>query len=388
MASVMLGLENLLRYQRQRLRGRRIGLITNPTGVNAQLEMTVDLLAAQTEGRLCALFGPEHGVRGDAQDAIQIASSVDEATGLPVHSLYGAQRKPTQAMLAGLDLLIYDVQDVGVRYYTYPYTLSYVMEAAAEHDLEVMVLDRPNPLTGRVVEGPLLDPSLSSFVGRYAIPVRHGLTVGELARYINAVFAIRCRLTVIPMRGWQRRLWFDQTRLPWLAPSPNVPTLDTNIVYPGLCLFEGANVSEGRGTTRPFEWIGAPWVNTRELAAHLNARNLPGVRFRPQAFTPLYSKHTNVLCHGVQAHVTDRRRFKPFETGLHLIDAFMQLYPQAFEFLPSSWEGRPPHFDLLTGVVGLREMLHARMPIPEIMQTWQRDLRDYQKRSREYWLYE
>jgi uncharacterized protein YbbC (DUF1343 family) len=385
---VMSGLENLLRHHRRMLRGQRVGIVTNPTGVTSQLRLTVDAIAEIPNIQLRALFGPEHGVRGDVQDGLKIASSVDEVTGLPVHSLYGEHRKPTKKMLGDIDLLIYDIQDVGCRYYTYLYTLSYVMEAAKEHDVEVMVLDRPNPITGRFVEGPILDPSLSSFVGRYPLPVRHGLTLGEMAQYINHEFAISCRLKVIPLQGWRRRQWFDQTSLPWVATSPNVPTFDTTIVYAGTCLFEGTNVSEGRGTAHPFEWIGAPYVKAHALAAHLNALELRGVLFRPVSFTPTFSKHTGTLCHGVQVHVTDRNALQAFELGLRMLAAFIQLYPSEFQFLKTSWEGRPPHFDLLCGVPTLREALLAHTPVAELTQTWRRELRDYRKRSAPYMLYE
>jgi uncharacterized protein YbbC (DUF1343 family) len=395
MPKVMSGLENLLKNHRRLLHGRRIGLVTNPTGVTAQLRSSIDAIAhlsptslPSPSFQLRALFAPEHGMRGETQDGLTIASSVDEVTGLPVHSLYGAHRKPTKQMLGDIDLLIYDIQDVGCRYYTYLYTLSYVMEAATEHDVEVMVLDRPNPITGRFVEGPLLDPSLSSFIGRYPIPVRHGLTLGELAQYINREFGIGCRLKIIPMQAWRRRYWFDQTGLPWIAPSPNMPTPDTATVYPGTCLFEGTNVSEGRGTTHPFEWIGAPYVKAHELVAHLNALELKGVLFRPVSFMPTYSKHTNVLCHGAQVHVTNRNILQAFEVGLRMIAAFIQLYPTEFEFLPTSWEGHPPHFDLLTGMPMLREALLTHTPVVELTQTWQQPLRDFRQRSALYQLYE
>ncbi len=392
--SVLPGIDVLLRRYGRLLRGRCTGLITNPTGVTAGLRATVDTLAALPGVQLRALFGPEHGVRGDVQDGLAVASGVDEATGLPVHSLYGPDRKPSAAMLDGLDLLIYDIQDVGCRYYTYPYTLSHVMEAAGERGIDVLVLDRPNPLNGRAVEGPVLEPQLSSFVGRFPIPVRHGLTAGELAQFMNAEFGLGCRLKVIPMRGWRRRYWFDNTGLPWVPPSPNIPTLDTALVYPGTCLIEGTNVSEGRGTTKPFECVGAPWVDARSLAAELNARDLPGVRFRPVSFMPTFSKHAGALCHGVQVHVTDRAALRAFETGLHLVDALIKLYPDDLEFLPTSWEGKAAHFDLLSGVAGLRERLLARVPVPEIVQAWQQrsapqhmSLRAYLRLRKRYLLY-
>ena len=391
---ILPGIDVLLRRYKRLLRGRRIGVIANATSVSSDLRSTVDLLVAQADLQLRALFGPEHGARGDVQDAITVASSVDEATSLPVYSLYGPDKKPTAEMLADIDLLIYDIQDVGCRYYTYPYTLSHAMEAAAEHDVEVMVLDRPNPLNGRSIEGPLLEASLRSFVGRYSIPVRHGLTIGELAQYMNVEFGIGCRLKVVPLEGWRRRYWFDDTELPWVPPSPNIPTLDTATVYPGTCLIEGTNVSEGRGTAKPFEFIGAPWANGRELAGELNARSLPGVRFRPLSFTPAFSKHSGTLCHGVQVHVINRAALRAFETGLHVVAAFIKYYPNDFEFLSTSWEGRPAHFDLLSGVSNLREMLLARVPVAEVVRQWQQPssaqrtaLRAYLGRRKQYLRY-
>jgi uncharacterized protein YbbC (DUF1343 family) len=391
---VLPGIDVLLRRYKRLLRERRIGVIANATSVTSDLRSTVDVLAAQADLQLRALFGPEHGLRGDVQDAITVGSGVDQTTGLPEYSLYGPDKQPTPVMLAGIDLLIYDIQDVGCRYYTYPYTLSHAMEAAAEHDVEVMVLDRPNPLNGRSIEGPVLEASLSSFVGRFPIPVRHGLTIGELAQYMNVEFGIACRLKVVPMEGWRRRFWFDDTGLPWVPPSPNIPTVDTATVYPGTCLIEGTNVSEGRGTAKPFEFIGAPWANGRELAGELNARDLPGVRFRPLSFTPVFSKHSGTLCHGVQLHVIDRTALRAFEAGLHLVAAFIKYHPNDFEFLSTSWEGEPAHFDLLSGVSSLREMLLARVPVDEIVRQWQQPssaqriaLRAYLSRRKRYLRY-
>ena len=376
---------NVLLKQPRRLRGRKIGLVTNPTGVTRDLHPTADALASLPDVTLRALFGPEHGIRGETQAGLAVAPGVDEATGLPVHSLYGANKKPSAEALGDIDLLIYDIQDVGCRYY--PYTLSYVMEAAAERGIEVMVLDRPNPINGLTLEGPILDPAFASFVGRYPIPVRHGLTVGEFAQFINAEFGIGCRLSVAPMRGWRRDMWFDQTGLPWVGPSPNIPTLDSATVYPGMCLFEGTNASEGRGTTHPFEFVGAPWANGHELAAELNARELPGARFRPITFEPAFSKHAGQQCQGVQVHVTNRDLFRPIETGLHIVSAFLKLYPRDFVFLASSWEGTPPHFDLLVGSADVREALLAGLPIDDMVRSWQPALRAFRRRARRHLLY-
>jgi uncharacterized protein YbbC (DUF1343 family) len=386
-SSILPGIDVLLR-QPDRLRGRKIGLITNPTGLTADLRATADALASLRGVTLRALFGPEHGIRGEVQDGLAVTPGVDEATGLPVHSLYGANKRPSAEALGDIDLLIYDIQDVGCRYYTYPYTLAYAMEAAAELGIEVMVLDRPNPINGLTVEGPILDPAFASFVGRYPIPVRHRLTIGEFAQFINAEFGIGCRLTVAPTKDWRREMWFDQTGLPWASPSPNIPTLDTATAYPGTCLFEGTNMSEGRGTTHPFEFIGAPWVHgAHALAAELNARKLPGARFRPVTFEPTFSKHMGTQCQGVQVHVTNRDRFRPFMIGLHMIQAFLKFYPRDFAFLSTSWEGAPSHFDLLVGNAVVRKALLASVPVDEMVRTWQPTLRAFRRKARRHLLY-
>ncbi len=374
------------------LRGRRIGIITNPTGITRDLSSMVDAICALPDVTVRALFGPEHGARGEVQDALTIGSVIDEATGLPVYSLYGEHKKPTAEMLGDIDLLIYDIQDVGCRYYTYAYTLSYVMEAAAEHGVEVLVLDRPNPINGVQIEGNILDPAFSSFVGRYALPIRHGLTNAEFARFINTEFGIGCNLSTLPMQGWQRELWFDQTALPWVTPSPNLPSLDCATVYPGTCLFEGTNMSEGRGTTHPFEWLGAPWVNGRVWAEALNRLDLPGARFRPVVFAPTYSKHLGATCQGVQVHVTDRNLLNASAVGLHMLATCRRLHPDQFEFLPTSWEGHHlpvprPHFDLLAGNDHIRNALSANVPVPDIMATWPKIAQHFEQQRAPYLLY-
>lgn len=375
-----------------RLRGRRVGIITNPTGVTRDLVSMVDAICALPGVTVRALFGPEHGARGDVQDGLSVDTVIDEATGLPVYSLYGNHKGPSAAMLCDIDLLIYDIQDVGCRYYTYLYTLSYVMESAAKHGVEVMVLDRPNPINGAQIEGNLLNPAFSSFVGRYALPIRHGLTNAEFARFINVEFGIGCQLSVLPMQNWQREMWFDQTALPWVTPSPNLPSLDCATVYPGTCLFEGTTMSEGRGTTHPFEWLGAPWVNARAWADALNRLDLPGVRFRPTFFAPTYSKHLGVTCGGVQVHVTDRSRLNAVAVGLHMLATCMKLHPDQFAFLPSSWEGhelpiRHPHFDLLAGGAEVRNALLAGIPVADIMADWATVTHSFAQQRAAYLLY-
>jgi uncharacterized protein YbbC (DUF1343 family) len=280
------------------LRGARVGLLTNHTGVDRRLRSGIDLLRSRGDLQLAALFAPEHGIRGEAQAGAVIADAIDARTGLPVHSLYGDVQRPLPETLGGLDALVFDVQDVGVRYATYASTCLLCLEAAAEAGIAFVVLDRPNPLGGEV-EGNVLDPAFVSFVGAHPVPIRHGLTIGELARLVAAERGLPPPI-VVPLRGWRRDLWHDQTGLPWVSPSPNLPTLDSLTLYPGTCLIEGTNVSEGRGTTRPFELIGAPWLAAHSLADELAGRNLPGVAFRPVWFVPTFSKHVGATCSGVQ----------------------------------------------------------------------------------------
>ncbi|MBP7600707.1 MAG: DUF1343 domain-containing protein [Thermoflexales bacterium] len=381
------GIDTLL-ADSARLIGRRIGIVTNQTGFTGDArQSTVDALAALPGVTLAALFGPEHGVRGDVQDALAIDHSIDAATGAPVYSLYGETKQPKPEWLKAIDLLIYDIQDVGCRYYTYLNTLGYMMQAAEAQGIEMLVLDRPNPINGLDVEGPILASGISSFVGMYPIPVRHGLTIGELALFLRDTRYPGCSVDVSRMTGWRRHFYFDDTGLPWFTPSPNLPTLDCAVIYPGLCLFEGTNLSEARGTTHPFEWFGAPWVDAPALARDLNSRNIPGAAFRPVYFEPTYSKHLGVRCAGIQTHVTDRALFKPFSAGLHAVDAVMRLHPDDFAFLPASWEGRNPHFDLLSGDARIREGLIARAPIAETIALDAADQDDWRKRKKRWHLY-
>ena len=330
------------------LRGKRLGLVTGPTGVDKRLRSTVDILREQYD--LVALFAPEHGIWGDAQAGEKVESTVDRRTGLPVHSLYGQTRRITAEMAQGLDALVFDMQDVGVRYFTYLYTLTYLMQECARLGLPLVVLDRINPLNGVDVQGSVLDERFSSFVGKYALPARYGMTIGEFARYINGEKAMGCDLNVVPCTGWRRGMYLDETDLPWVMPSPNMPTLETALCYVGTCLFEGTNLSEGRGTTKPFELVGAPWIDPVDFARGLAAQNPPGVLFRPVSFRPTFSKHAGELCHGVQVHVTDRTRFDPFRAGLAIMGAAMAY--REFEWVQT--DGR--YFvDLLLGSDALRQ---------------------------------
>nr|WP_298132104.1 DUF1343 domain-containing protein [uncultured Pseudoxanthomonas sp.] len=378
-----LGIEVLLEQRLDLLRGKRVGLVTNATGLDSRLRSDVDRFATHPDFTLVALFGPEHGVRGDVQAGDKVASSRDAATGLPVHSLYGEHREPTPAMLAGIDVLVFDIQDVGARFYTYPYTLAGVMRAAKRAGIPVIVADRPDPLGGVEVEGPVLDPALASFVGLYPIPIRHGMTIGELALLFNAEFGIGAELHVVAMQGWRRGDEPLRGALPWVPPSPNMPTPDTALVYPGMGLLEGTNVSEGRGTTRPFETVGAPWVDARALAERLNAMALPGVRFRPTWFTPTFSKHAGQACGGVQLHVTDRVAFRPVRTGIAVLKALHDQHPQDFDFLP----GKPPFFDRLAGVPWLREAIVRGDTLDAIEARWQAPLADFLRLRQRHLLY-
>lgn len=381
-----LGVEVLLDEQKDLIEGKRVGLITNPTGVDQELNSIVDLLHNDPDVELTALYGPEHGVRGDAQAGEYVEYYIDETTGLPVYSLYGQTRKPTPEMLEDVDVLLFDIQDVGTRFYTYIYTMAYAMEAAQENGKEFIVLDRPNPLGGQKVQGPVLDPDYASFVGNYPIPLRHGMTVGELARLFNEEFGIGADLTVVEMNGWKRNMYYDDTPLEFVMPSPNMPTLDTALVYPGAALIEGTNVSEGRGTTKPFELIAAPFVDSTEFAQALKDLGLPGVKFRAASFTPSFSKHAGTLSHGVQIHVTNKKAFKPIETGLHIVKTLHDMYPEDFEFRAENSQG-VSFFDNLIGNGWVREAIENGDSVKEMKKQWHHELKDFEKVRRGYLIY-
>ncbi len=329
------------------LRGRRLGLATNPTGVDRNLVSTADILRERYD--LVALYGPEHGIRGDAQAGDHVGSAVDSRTGLPAHSLYGGSRHLSTETAAGVDVLVFDMQDIGVRYFTYLYTLTNLMADCAALGIPLVLLDRVNPLGG-AVEGTLLDERFASFVGKFAIPNRYGLTIGEFARFVNGEHGLGCDLHVVPCAGWRRSLRWEDTDLNWVPPSPNMPTTETALCYPGTCFIEGTNLSEGRGTARPFELIGAPWLDADDFAGELNALGLPGVRFRPAHFQPWFSKHAGQPCHGVQVHITDRNAFQPVRSGLALVAAVAR--QPGFEWVKT--DGRP-FIDLLAGSDALRQ---------------------------------
>ncbi|MCI0420743.1 MAG: DUF1343 domain-containing protein [Acidobacteria bacterium] len=377
---VIPGIEVLVAEQLHVIRGKRVGLITNHTGVDRKLRHDIDLLASAPGARLVALFSPEHGIRGAAQAGEKVRSAIDAKTRVPIHSLYGETRRPNAEMLRAVDVLVYDIQDVGSRFYTYISTLGECMQAAAGQKVPFIVLDRPNPLGGEILEGPLLDPAFRSFVGAFAIPVRYGLTPGELASWIKSNLKLDLGLSVVKMKHWTRKQWYDETNLVWVPPSPNIPTIASALVYPGMCLIEGTNLSEGRGTTTPFEIVGAPWIDGVKLAERLNTLALPGVLFRPIAFTPTLSKFSGEACQGVQLHVTDRKSFRPLPTALAVIQDIRRNYSEQFQF-------RSAHFDRLAGTDAVRKAIEGRQPAAEIVATWQDDLKEFEATRKKFLLY-
>jgi uncharacterized protein YbbC (DUF1343 family) len=377
---VIPGIEVLVSEQMHLIRGKKIGLITNHSGVDRKLRHDIDLLASAPGVKLTALFSPEHGIRGAAQAGEKVRSAIDAKTGVPIHSLYGETRSPTAEMLKGVDVLVYDIQDIGSRYYTYISTLGECMQAAAERKIPLIVLDRPNPLGGEVIEGPLLDLTFRSFVGAFAIPVRYGLTPGELAGWIKTNLKLDLELSVVKMKHWTRAQWYEETNLIWVPPSPNIPTMASAMVYPGMCLIEGTNLSEGRGTTTPFEVVGAPWVDGIKLAERLNAQKLAGVLFRPVAFTPTLSKFSGEACQGVQLHVADRKSFRPLPTALVIIEDIRRNYPEQFHF-------KSAHYDRLVGSDAVRKAMERNEPASDIVATWQKDLKEFETARKKFLLY-
>jgi uncharacterized protein YbbC (DUF1343 family) len=388
LARVVLGSERLL--DSGGLAGRRVGIVCNPASIDSGFRHIADRLAADPQLRLGALFGPQHGFRSDVQEnMIETGHARDETRRLPVYSLYSETREPTAEMLRDLDVLVIDLQDVGTRIYTYIYTMAYCLRAARRHRVKVIVCDRPNPIGGDAVEGPMLDAGFESFVGLYQIPMRHGMTIGELARLFNEHFEIGADLEVVKMEGWRRTLYADQTTVPWVLPSPNIPTIDSAVVYPGTVLFEGTNVSEGRGTTRPFELVGAPWVVAERFADEMNQLGMPGVHFRPAVFEPTFHKHARTSCGGCQIHVVDRDTFRPVEAGVALLGAFRRAKPAAFAWRepPYEYEHDKPPIDILAGSADLRKQLDAGISAREIARWWEKPVEAFMKVREKFLLY-
>lgn len=369
--------------------GQRVGIVCNPASIDGAFRHVVDRLAA-ADCRLAAIFGPQHGFNSDVQEnMIESGHAQDARRRLPVYSLYSETREPTHEMLADVDVLVIDLQDVGTRIYTYIYTMANCLRAARRHGVRVVVCDRPNPIGGDQIEGATLVPGYESFVGQFPIPMRHGMTIGELARLFNDVFGLGAAVDVVRMDGWKRSMYFDETGLPWVMTSPNIPTLDTAIVYPGAVLFEGTLLSEGRGTTRPFELIGAPWVDGERLASTLNALRLPGAFFRPAFFEPTFHKHAKTGCGGCQIHVTDRRTFEPVRASIEVLVAIRNQAPHKFAWRepPYEYEHVKPPIDILYGSDVLRTSVDAGRSADEIRATWATDEEAFARLREPFLLY-
>jgi len=389
MTEVRAGLDVLVSRLGSMLAGRRVGLLCHQASVARDLTHAAEAIQRLRKVRLAALFAPEHGLAGAAQDHAHIGSQYDRARRLRVHSLYGRRLEPTEAMLRDVDVMVVDLQDVGARYYTFAWTTVLTMRACARAGKPVIVLDRPNPLGGERLEGNWPDPRFASFVGLHPLPIRHGMTIAELAAYHNETQEIGCDLTVVPMAGWRRSMLWEDTELPWVAPSPNMPTPDTARVYPGGCLLEGTNLSEGRGTTRPFEWVGAPYLDGPRLAAALERRGLPGVRFRPVAFEPAFHKWARRTCGGVQVHVTDWDRFRSFGAYLALIVEARRQAPRAFRWKrpPYEFQWKKLPIDLLCGTDAIRLAIERGTPLSRLEASWRPGLAAFARARRPYLLY-
>lgn len=387
---VRIGAEIFLEKHLDLVQDKRVGILCNHTSILPNRTHLVDTLVSSGVN-ITALFGPEHGIRGNVPAGAKVEDTVDEKSGIPIYSLYGKKRKPTKAMLENVDVLLFDVQDVGARFYTHYITMSYAMEAAAENNKVFIVLDRANPINGIDSEGPILDSSLQSGVGRFPLPIRHGLTLGELAKMIVGEKWLgefsSLTLVIVPMEGWKREMWFDETRLPWVPPSPNMKYLSTAVVYPGMCLFEATNLSEGRGTQKPFEYIGTPWIDGKDLAKRLNSLRLPGVSFHAVKFTPQSDpsaaanpKYERERCKGVFVNVKNRKIFQPVNTALKMISLIRSLYPTKFEFDPS-------FFDRLAGTSNIRMTLENNLSVNFPTVSWSDRIENFQKLQVKYLLY-
>jgi uncharacterized protein YbbC (DUF1343 family) len=389
---VKTGLELVTARNFSDFEGKRLGIICNHTALDKNGQHIIDLFHNSSQCTVQAIFAPEHGFRGSAAAGDEISNEIDEKTGVKIYSLYGEINKPTPEMLADLDILIYDIQDVGARFYTYIATMTNCMESAAENNLPFVVLDRPNPIRGDRIEGPLLQPEYTSFVGPHPIPIRYGLTCGELARLINGegwlANAVQADLQVITVQGWQRSFWYDETGLPWIAPSPNMTDLATAVVYPGFCLLEGTNLSEGRGTDSPFLQFGAPWIQADSYVAALNQLQLPGIVFSAVRFTPvdipnraIDPKYENQECQGLRIEITNRDQFLPLQAITHVLATTLSLYPEQFQ-----WRERS--IDLLSGSETFRQTISQKLPLTDLFNSWQTDVSQFRELIKPYLLYE
>ncbi|MGI9104974.1 MAG: exo-beta-N-acetylmuramidase NamZ family protein [Pyrinomonadaceae bacterium] len=387
---ISLGVEELLSKRRASLRGGRVGLICNQASVDHSLRHSADILRVERDFDLTTLFGPQHGIRGEVQDnMVETPHSIDAETNLPVYSLYSETREPTEQMLEEIDVLVFDMQDVGCRIYTFIYTLANCMRAAQKYEKRLIVCDRPNPIGGEQVAGTVLEPEYASFVGQFPLATRHGLTVCELARMFREHWNINCDLELSLMEGWTRELWFDETDLPWVLPSPNIPTLETATVFPGTVHLEGTQMSEGRGTTRPFEIIGAPYIDAAEYKRALDLYELPGIHFRACYFQPTFHKHAGRICGGVQLHVTDRTRFEPVLAGVAAVKTAHELYPEQFMWKepPYEYVYEQTPVDVIAGTSTLREALERGDSLEIIESSWEQQIVAFRNHRNKYLLY-
>ena len=385
---MLLGSEQLLASSR--LNGLRVGILANPASIDHDFRHVADRLSRSNRFKLAAIFGPQHGYRSDLQDnMIETPHAKDNRRDVPIFSLYSETREPTKEMLGHIDVLVVDLQDVGARIYTFIYTMANCLRAAARHGVPVIVCDRPNPIGGTQVEGPTLEPGFESFVGQFHMPMRHGMTIAELARLFNDHHGINAKLEIVPMEGWSRDMYWDATDLPWVMPSPNMPTLDTAIVYPGTVLYEGTMLSEGRGTTRPFELIGAPWLDGDQLALRMNKVGLEGVHFRGLTFEPTFQKHARTTCGGCQIHVTSRAKFLPVKACVSLLRECFRSAPDRFQWRdpPYEYENDKMPIDILAGSPALRQQIENQVPLEEIVASWRPGIGEFEEIRRKFLLY-
>jgi uncharacterized protein YbbC (DUF1343 family) len=387
---ITLGVERLLSEKIDLLRGARIGLVCNQASVDHGFRHLADVFHQHPDLNLTALFGPQHGIRGDVQDnMIETGHAIDRTTGVPIYSLYSETREPTEEMLSDVDTIVVDLQDVGTRIYTFVYTLANCMRAAKKFGKKVIACDRPNPIGGSKVAGVVLDPACASFVGQFPIATRHGMTVCELGRVFNEHFAIGCDLECLTMLGWSRELWYDETNGPWVLPSPNIPTIDTTVVFPATVHLEGTQMSEGRGTTKPFEFAGAPYINADDFAAALAEFDFPGVYFRACGFMPTFQKHAGQACGGIQIHVTDREAFEPVLTGIAIVKTAFDMYGDHFRWKdpPYEYEYDRNPFDLISGTSKVREAIERGDSLDSIQASWETPLEGFRRLREQFLLY-
>ncbi len=386
---VILGIDRLIIRQFRPLDGARVGLCTNFPCCDSTLTPTMTVFSRQKKTNLRIIFAPEHGLYAALQDQVKAPDYYDKKKGIMISSLYGSRRWADIDLLQKIDVLVIDLQDIGTRYYTYLWSALMLIQEVAMLEKEVLILDRPNPLSGAVVQGPVLEPEFSSFVGLFSIPVRHGMTIGELCTLINEEHRLGARIQTIRMDGWRRQYYHTETGLPWVMPSPNMPLFDTALVYPGLCLLEGTNLSEGRGTTRPFELFGAPWIDPSLLVNALSKRKIPGAAFRPAYFVPTFGKYKGKRCGGAQIYVKSRKSFRPFSTGLEIIRIVRKLYPKRFKWSrpPYEFEKKKLPIDILIGNSWIRKAIEDNRSMSSIQMRWARALNRFKRIRKRYLLY-